>query len=30
LKESKRLLAQDGKATRQILNVEQKLATAEQ
>ncbi len=30
LKESKRLLAQDGKATRQILNVEQKLATTEQ
>ncbi|MGZ0164664.1 MAG: peroxiredoxin family protein [Planctomycetales bacterium] len=30
LKESKRLLAQDGKATRQILNVEQKLATSEQ
>jgi peroxiredoxin len=28
LKESKRLLAQDGKATRQILNVEQKLATS--
>jgi peroxiredoxin len=30
LKESKRLLAQDGKATRQILNVDQKLATSEQ
>jgi peroxiredoxin len=30
LQESKRLLAQDGKATRQILNVEQKLATSEQ
>jgi peroxiredoxin len=29
LKESKRLLAQDGKATRQILNVEQELATSE-
>ncbi len=28
LKESKRLLAQDGKATRKILNVEQKLATS--
>lgn len=28
LNESKRLLAQDGKATRQILNVEQKLATS--
>lgn len=29
LKESKRLLAQDGKATRQMLNVDQKLATSE-
>ena len=28
LKESQRLLAQDGKATRQILNVDQKLATS--
>ena len=28
LKESQRLLTQDGKATRQILNVEQKLATS--
>jgi peroxiredoxin len=28
LKESKRLLAQDGKATRRILNVDQKLATS--
>ncbi|NQV23036.1 MAG: redoxin domain-containing protein [Rhodopirellula sp.] len=30
LKESQRLLAQDGKATRQILNVDQKLATSKQ
>ena len=29
LKESKRLLAQDGRATRQMLNVDQKLATSE-